>query len=107
MREECYNSHVSSWGTSTLNTLASMSNLAVVYGRVAAFDKAVPLHEESLQLTRAQLGHDHPLTLTIMNNLAEVYGSVGAIDKALPLAEETLRLHEPSSVMTIPTQFSA
>jgi tetratricopeptide (TPR) repeat protein len=48
----------------------------------------LPLYEETLKLTKAKLGPNHPHTLTSMNNLAEGYRAAGQLDKALPLYEE-------------------
>jgi tetratricopeptide (TPR) repeat protein len=48
--------------------------------------------EETLKLSKAKLGPDHPTTLSNMNNLALAYLGVGKLDLALPLFEETLKL---------------
>jgi tetratricopeptide (TPR) repeat protein len=57
-------------------------------------DKALPLLEETLTLTKAEHGPDHPDTLTSMHNLAVGYRAAGQVDKALPLFEETLMLRK-------------
>jgi tetratricopeptide (TPR) repeat protein len=69
-----------------------MGNLAMAYRDARKLDLALPLHEESLTLTKAALGLDHPDTLRSMNSLALAYGSAGKLDLALPLFEETLKL---------------
>ncbi|MFQ3650699.1 MAG: serine/threonine-protein kinase [Gemmataceae bacterium] len=57
-----------------------------------ANEQALPLLEETLKLTKAKLGPDHPNTLASMNNLAAGYHAAGQQAKALPLLEETLKL---------------
>jgi tetratricopeptide (TPR) repeat protein len=57
-------------------------------------DLALTLLEETLKLTKAKLGADHPHTLTSMNNLAEGYRAAGKLDLAVPLYEETLKLRK-------------
>lgn len=69
-----------------------MNNLAEGYRAVGKLDRALPLHEETLALKKANLGPDHPNTLTSMNNLAMGYQAAGKVDRALPLLEETLAL---------------
>jgi tetratricopeptide (TPR) repeat protein len=57
-------------------------------------DQSVSLHDESLHLTKQQLGPDHPHTLISMNNLAEAFRGAGKLDKALSLHEATLQLRK-------------
>ena len=47
-----------------------MNNLAMGYRAVDKLELALPLLEETLKLSKAKQGADHPSTLTIMNNLA-------------------------------------
>jgi tetratricopeptide (TPR) repeat protein len=69
-----------------------MNGLAGAYGAAGKFDLAMPLWEESLKLTKAKLGADHPQTLSAMNDLATGYLEAGKRDLALPLLEESLKL---------------
>ena len=85
----------------------SMNNLAAAYQDAGKLDLALPLFEETLKLTKAKLGPDHPDTLTSMGNLASAYQDAGKLDLALPLFEETLKLGKPSSGPTIPTRSRA
>jgi tetratricopeptide (TPR) repeat protein len=62
-----------------------MNNLASAYRSAGKPDRALPLLEETLKLTKAKLGADHPHTLTSMNNLASAYRAAGKPDQALPL----------------------
>jgi eukaryotic-like serine/threonine-protein kinase len=71
-----------------------MRNLASGYQRTGKLDLALPLFEETLKLSKAKLGPDHPDTLGSMNNLASVYWSARQLDKSVPLFEESLKLHE-------------
>lgn len=52
----------------------------------------MPLCKEVFQLTKSQLGPNHPYTLIGMNNLANCYLETGNLKQALPLFEETLKL---------------
>jgi tetratricopeptide (TPR) repeat protein len=71
-----------------------MNNLAVGYRAAGKLDQALPLIEETLRLTKAKLGPDHPQTLTSMNNLASAYWSAHQLDKSVPLFEETLKVQQ-------------
>jgi tetratricopeptide (TPR) repeat protein len=53
--------------------------------------KALPLHEETLAKTKAQLGPDHPDMLGSMNNLAVAYYAARQLNRALPLFEAAAR----------------
>jgi tetratricopeptide (TPR) repeat protein len=65
-----------------------MNNLAGGYRAAGKLDRALPLSEETLKLSKAKLGADHPDTLTCMNNLAAAYYAAGNLDRALPLFQE-------------------
>jgi len=68
-----------------------MANLALAYRDAGKLDLALPLAEETLRLSEAKLGPDHPNTLSSMNNLASEYQAARKLDLALPLYEETLK----------------
>ncbi|HTU88894.1 MAG TPA: tetratricopeptide repeat protein [Gemmataceae bacterium] len=74
------------------DTLASMSNLAIIYDALGRHADALKLCEETRALMRAKLGPDHPQTLSAMNNLALSYATLGRQADALKLHEETLAL---------------
>jgi tetratricopeptide (TPR) repeat protein len=71
-----------------------MNTLGVAYRDSGKLDLALPLSEETLQLTKATLGPEHPHTLTSMNTLAGTYLLADKLDLALPLFEETLKLRK-------------
>ena len=48
----------------------SMGNLAAGYQTAGKLNLALPLFEETLKLTKAKLGADHPQTLVSMGSLA-------------------------------------
>ena len=56
--------------------------------------EAIALHEETLKLTEAKLGPDHPDTLVSRNNLAVAYRAAGRTAEAIALHEATLKLRE-------------
>ena len=72
------------------DTLASMNNLAVAYGRAGRLAEAVPLHEKELTFSRAKLGPAHPETMKSMGNLAVAYRGAGRINEAIELFETVL-----------------
>jgi tetratricopeptide (TPR) repeat protein len=71
-----------------------MHNLARAYLENGQLDKAVPLHEQTLEKHKAKLAPDHPHTLNSMNSLAAAYLRAGKLDRSVPLFEETLRLRK-------------
>jgi tetratricopeptide (TPR) repeat protein len=71
-----------------------MHNLAVSYAAVGRNQEALKLREETIQLRKAKLGPDHPLTLSSMNNLAGSYIAVGDAAKAMVILQDTLALRE-------------
>jgi tetratricopeptide (TPR) repeat protein len=79
-------------GHDDLDTLSSMSDLALAYTLAMKLDLALPLYKETLELEKLKLGLDHPNTLTTMGGLGEAYGAAGKLDLALPLLEEALNL---------------
>ena len=69
-----------------------MSNLAGIYRDAGQLEKALPLVEETLRLSKAKLGPEHPDTLRAMNNVASMYWSLGKLEQSVPLFEETLKI---------------
>jgi tetratricopeptide (TPR) repeat protein len=61
-------------------------------GRHGELRKAVPMLEETLEMSTNKLGTKHPNTLNVINSLAECYHATGQIDKALPMFERNLPL---------------
>jgi Tetratricopeptide repeat len=68
-----------------------MNNLAWEYQVAGRLSDALPLCEETLKRTKAQLGPDDPRTLTTMHILAEVHRAAGRYSNALALLEATLK----------------
>lgn len=68
----------------------TMSNLAVVYKALGQLDKALPLYQESLDMTRRRLPPDHPEVATSVNNLGGLYLACGDYEQALELCLEAL-----------------
>jgi hypothetical protein len=71
-----------------------MINLANSYHDLGRRAEALKLREETLALSKAKLGPDHPDTLTTMNDLADSYAALGRQAEALKLHEETLALRK-------------
>lgn len=73
-------------------TLQVKAALASLYKQIGQPNKALPLYEEVLQLTRAKLGPEHPATLSAMNSLGEQFRAIRQADKAHMLHEEAFRV---------------
>jgi tetratricopeptide (TPR) repeat protein len=71
-----------------------MKTLANCYEVVGRRQEALKLREETLQLSKAKLGPDHPSTLANMANLAVSYDNAGRHQEAIKLTEETLALQK-------------
>jgi len=74
------------------DTLRGMSNLACAYLDAGQIDRALPLFEDTLALSKSKLGPDHNDTLASMNNLASGYWKARKLDRSIPLFEECLKL---------------
>ncbi len=69
-----------------------LEKLSTCFLSLGEYDSAISAAEESLRLSKTQLGNEHPSTLVAMNDLASAYESTGQLDKALPLYKQSLRL---------------
>ena len=87
------------WRTATATdqnlALANQLNQQVIdlYG-LGRYSEAMPLAEQVLAITEAQLGPDHPSTATSLNNLAELHRSMGRYGEAEPLYQRALAIKE-------------
>ncbi len=80
--------------TFKMETRSSMHNLALAYHDAGKLDLALPLFEETLRLTKAKLGPDHPDTLLSMNKLAVAYWQAKQLDKSIPMFEDAIKRQE-------------
>ena len=78
-----------------------MINLANAYCRLGRFDDGLRLNEESLALTKAELGLDHSQTRMIMHNLSIVYHEVGRHVDGLKLRQELLAIVKTKLTRTL------
>ncbi len=84
------------------DTATSLNNLAFLYKSMGAYERALPLYEQALEIMQAALGDSqrdgkaerHPDTATSLNNLAGLYRSMGAYERALPLYEQALEIRQ-------------
>src|SRR5687767_8565278 len=67
------------------DTAASLTDLAEAHKGKGEYQKALPLHQQALEIREKQLGPEHPDTATSLNNLAELYRLMEDYPKALPL----------------------
>ncbi|HZY87294.1 MAG TPA: serine/threonine-protein kinase [Gemmataceae bacterium] len=81
-------------GVTHRDTLRSMAFLADSYDLMGKGDAAAKLHQETLDLRKANLGPDDPETLASMNNLGMSYFTLERYADAIRLYEETLALQK-------------
>jgi len=74
-----------------LHTLTSVQELAVLYGKSNAYDKAEPLLIEALEGGRLKLGDTHPHTIESWKNLIDLYEAWGKPKKAEELRAKQLQ----------------
>jgi tetratricopeptide (TPR) repeat protein len=66
-----------------------LNNCGALYHDIGNLDQALSLYQESLHLSRAVLGSEHPSIATTLNNMAAVYEARGDLDQALSLYQES------------------
>ncbi len=76
----------------SLDTAASLNNLALVYDTQGKYDEALALYEQALAIKRKALGEQHISTATSLNNLAIVYSAQGKYDEALAMHQQELAI---------------
>jgi len=74
----------------------ALNNLGLIYANMGQYEKALPLQNEILEITKATFGETHPDYATRLNNLAHLYSKMGQYEKALPLYEEALEISKAS-----------
>ena len=67
-------------------------DLAELYELMKEYDRALPLFESALEMTKLEYGDQHPMTGMRLNQLAELYESREQHDRALPLFESALEI---------------
>lgn len=89
------------------DTLITMNDLGLVYGREGKGEEAEALHAQVLEIRRRVLGPEHPATLQSMNNLAVEYQNQGKLAQAAPLYAQVLeiarRVRSPENPATLIT----
>ena len=77
-------------GENHLDTLESLSELALVYREQGRFEEAEPLFLEAYEGRQRVLGVDHPETLRAAHDMASEHWDRGRYDEAEPLFLDTL-----------------
>ncbi|KZP03768.1 TPR-like protein [Athelia psychrophila] len=95
-------------GASHLATLATVHDLALMYGQQGRYDEAEPLYHRALGGQEQQLGADHPATLAAVHDLALLYSERGRYDeaeamyrRALAGKERQLGVDHPDTLLTV------
>lgn len=81
-------------GEGDLNTVALISNLAVLYFTTGRFNDALPFCERELKATETIFGAEHPKTAVCLDSLGGVYASIGQPDEAIIHFTRALRIKE-------------
>jgi tetratricopeptide (TPR) repeat protein len=81
-------------GIEHLDTLTSMSNLALVLDRQGKYEEAESINRQTLARREKVLGTEHPDTLTSMSNLALLLYSQGKYEEAESMNRQTLARRE-------------
>lgn len=76
------------------DTLASVSNLAMVVESQGKYEEAEQMNRQALDGYEKQLGAEDPYTLTSVSNLAEVLGRQGKYKEAEQMNRRALNGHE-------------
>jgi tetratricopeptide (TPR) repeat protein len=80
------------FGEESLDTAASLNNLALVYDAQGKYDDALSLYEHVLGIKRKALGEQHIGITTTLNNLAMLYRAQGKYEKALNFHQQELAI---------------
>src|SRR5262249_3029081 len=78
------------------------------YRDAGKIEQALAIYEETLTLTKTELGPDHVETLRVLDNFAVCCWSLGQLDRSVPLFEDLLKRREavvrrpdPETLMTV------
>lgn len=74
--------------------LLALNNLAYLYVSQGKYEKAEPLHQQTMPILEQQIGPEDLATARSLNNLASLYVSQGKYEKAEPLHQRALAIRE-------------
>lgn len=92
--EPLYHYLLHHYGAEHRTTLEIGVNLAVHYGQLGHFDRALTLQTQIREHQLRSLGPDDPQTLLNLNNLATTFAQLGRLDQAQRLLEELVQRRE-------------
>ncbi|OAA45326.1 kinesin light chain 3 [Beauveria brongniartii RCEF 3172] len=73
------------------DTLASLGNLSLTYGRQGRWVEAERLQVQVMETSKTKLGADHPIALASMSNIAATYWNQGRLEEAEKLQVEVMK----------------
>ena len=82
------------YGPADQKTATALGRLAITYGELGDYAKALPLEERALAIREKALGPEHPETVDALSYLALIHNGLGDYAKALPLGERALAIRE-------------
>ena len=74
------------------NYVDSLNSLAIMYYDMGSYDKAEPLLQKALEITRKTLGENHPVHAYTLDGLAGCVLHYGSYTKAEPLTQKALEV---------------
>ncbi len=90
-QKKVYEKDIKELGENHLNTLKSLTKLAVAYRNIGNYYKSLELNKECYEKQIEVLGENNLNTLDSLNNLARNYDDIGKYDIAIKLGENVYK----------------
>jgi CHAT domain-containing protein/Tfp pilus assembly protein PilF len=82
------------WGEGGAEHAVALTDLGLLYTRLARYAQAEPLYKRALAINEAKLGPDHLSTAASLNNLALLYHATSRYAEAEPLYKRALAIRK-------------
>ncbi len=89
-------------GNKHLHYAIDLDTRALLYESQGRYSEAEPLFRQALDITKEQLGPDHPSVASRLNNLAALYWSLGKINSTLTYLQQGLAIEESNLEYNLP-----